>query len=122
MAQKFIINNNKLIYGNVRYHNDLLVNETTKLCIGGGFWDLDPKTNTMYFYGESQEFGKVTLEEFEAANKESLNEGMEWWVFSNKDFLHEAIEESKENNLDDSFIKKIESWNDGGCSTGLNED
>ena len=42
MAQKFIINNNLLVIGNVGYHFQLAQQHGTTR--GGGYWDVDKET------------------------------------------------------------------------------
>jgi hypothetical protein len=70
MAKKFIINDNKLIFGDVKLHCFLVPEgESRDNVIGGGFWHFDDNTNTIYFYGRSTAFGQVTKEEFENAIK-----------------------------------------------------
>lgn len=69
MAKKFIINYNRLILGDVKYHRDLLDGLTAADTIGGGYWYYDHKSDTYYFYGSSQEFGQVTLEDMNVAEK-----------------------------------------------------
>ena len=74
MAQKFIINNNELIMGDVIMHEDLLKNKKRNKTIGGGYWYIHEETNTMYFYGKSIDFGKVTEEQFNKAKKNILSD------------------------------------------------
>ena len=73
MASKWIVNNNQLIIGNVKYHEDLLSpqrkrNETD----GGGMWYLDRANKITYFWGVSQDFGGVSEETFQKAIDNSL--------------------------------------------------
>ena len=73
MAKKFVINNNELIIGDVKFHKELIKDKNIIKVIGGGYWDYDEDTNTMYFYGDSQEFGYVTKEEFNDSQKSGLD-------------------------------------------------
>jgi len=70
MAQKFVINDNILILGEVEFHEDLVKDRIKSNTIGGGYWIYHKDTNTYYFYGNSIEFGQVTKEEFNSAKKE----------------------------------------------------
>ncbi len=68
MAQKWIINRNELIVGNVFYHEELLGSKRTrKETIGGGLWWIDEEKKITYFYGASTDFGSVTEEQFQVA-------------------------------------------------------
>lgn len=71
MAQKFVINDNCLILGNVELHVDLVKNRDSSKTTGGGRWYYDKGKNTMYFWGKSMEFGQVTREEFDKAFKQA---------------------------------------------------
>ena len=97
MARKFIINNNDLILGNVEMHEDLLGGRKENKTIGGGFWNYDVDTNTMYFYGESMQFGSVTEEQLLAANKQLSVEKANI-VFSTKKYFGEVLIEQQEKN------------------------
>ena len=46
----------------VDLHVDLLPRQAK--CLGGGRFDIDKDTNTVYLYGSSSDFGSVTSEEF----------------------------------------------------------
>lgn len=58
MPKKFVINDGRLVMGEVRYHNELCSDngKTT-----GGCWQIIE--NKLYFYGFSLEFGGVTKED-----------------------------------------------------------
>ena len=65
--RKFVINDGDLILGDVDFHHQL--GADTALTTGGGEWHYDVETKTIYFYGESLKFGRVTKEQFNAASK-----------------------------------------------------
>ena len=90
--QKFIINNNNLIVGEVEFHEDLLHEANRYLTAGGGRWHIDEETNTIYFYGSSVDFGKVTKEQFENAYKRPNIEAMNI-IFSEKEYLCDVMDE-----------------------------
>jgi hypothetical protein len=70
MAKKWIINNNKLILGDVELHKDLISkNNDINKTLGGGYWYYNKDTNIIYFWGESFDFGQVTKKEFENSQK-----------------------------------------------------
>ena len=69
MAQKFVINNHRLIIGNVLSHTELVRNLIDYETIGGGMWYRDHSTNIVYFYGRSNTYGAVTEEEFNHSQK-----------------------------------------------------
>lgn len=70
MVQKFVINDNYLILGNVELHEDLVKDRDSSKTVGGGRWYYDRDKNTMYFWGKSIQFGQVTREEFDNAIKQ----------------------------------------------------
>lgn len=70
IAKKFVINDGDLIIGQVEMHLDLVKGMDYKKTVGGGRWYFDRPNNTMYFYGESLEFGQVTKEQFDKARKQ----------------------------------------------------
>jgi hypothetical protein len=88
MAKKFIINDCDLILGNVEFHEDLLHGRDRSKTIGGGYWHKTSKT--IYFYGSSFDLGKVTKEQFDAANKRPSIENMEI-IFSTEESLEKIL-------------------------------
>lgn len=65
MAQKWILNENQLVLGDVPYHFNLAQDhKTTK---GGGRWHFDKETNTLLLYGESSDFGRAKIENLKLA-------------------------------------------------------
>jgi len=85
---KFIINNNEIIVGFVEFHIDLARNH--ELTIGGGWWYLDRKNNILYLYGDSQEFGKVTIDDVISAKK-PVNMEAYPIAFSNSNLLYNVL-------------------------------
>lgn len=63
MARKFIIQDDFLKVGNVEMHFELKSKQSDKPVIGGGYWYVDKDRTTIYFYGKSIDFGKVTKED-----------------------------------------------------------
>ena len=80
MRGKYIIIKNKngddeVIMGNVEFHYELIGNNyTTKDVIGGGRFTYEPKLygEFLFFYGKSDDFGKVNKEQFKDVWKNSL--------------------------------------------------
>jgi hypothetical protein len=58
---KFIIEDGKLILGNVKYHNDFVTDKTK--VIGGGWFKLKEGENTYILSGDSHEFGRAKMED-----------------------------------------------------------
>lgn len=96
MANKFIINDGVLIFGNVECHWELLDGRDREKTTGGGMWSYDRKVNTIYFFGESLEFGQVTKEQFNAAFKPSSVQHVRI-VFGNEIELSELLKKLKIN-------------------------
>ena len=73
LEKKFVICDGVLIMGQVEFHHDLVnkKNIDENKVSGGGNWYYDNQNNTIYFYGESSEFGQVSKEEFEKCFKQS---------------------------------------------------
>ncbi len=101
ILKKFIINDGDLIMGQVEFHAQLVKDRDEHKTIGGGRWEVDHETNTIYFFGESTDFGKVTKEEFDAANKQPSLEKMNI-VFSDKIFFSDVMKEINEKNCNNS--------------------
>lgn len=59
---KFIVQDGELRMGRVVAHADL-VGDNSKSVKGGGLWDYDPESDTLYLYAKSFEFGTVTPED-----------------------------------------------------------
>ena len=55
MAQKWILENNILRFGNVGFHKKLAKNENDVL--GGGLFKVDHDTNSIELFGKSIDFG-----------------------------------------------------------------
>jgi hypothetical protein len=65
---KFIINDNTLIIGDVQYHNELL--KKHELTIGGGYFEIDLKMKIVLLYGYSSEFGSVSFDDIKKVIEE----------------------------------------------------
>lgn len=56
---KFIIEDDALIIGKVKFHKQLAFNEND--IKGGGMWEWDKEGKTFMLYGESHDFGSVKI-------------------------------------------------------------
>jgi hypothetical protein len=95
VAKKFVINDGDLILGQVELHEELVRGRDRSKTVGGGRWhvdDLDP--NTIYFYGSSIAFGKVTRQEFEESFKQPSLESMNV-IFTEHEYLSEYLKEQQ---------------------------
>jgi hypothetical protein len=93
MAKKFVINDSDLILGDVEVHEQLIRDRDKTKTVGGGRWHIDEEDpNTIYFYGSSIDFGKVTKEQFDAAFKQPSVEKMNI-IFSEKEYMSEVKKE-----------------------------
>lgn len=63
MAKKFIINNNRIILGDVNFHSELLTDNTQT--VGGGHWHYDHVKDRIYLFGLSTDFGHVTKQQIQ---------------------------------------------------------
>jgi len=95
VAKKFVINDGWLIIGQVEFHEDLIKGRDRSKTVGGGRWHYEKDINTIYFYGESTDFGSVTKEEFDAAFKQPSVE-QATIIFSDKMFLSDVLKEINE--------------------------
>lgn len=75
MYNKFIIEDDCLVFDVVKYHKQL-ANDITKVK-GGGWFKFDKENNHFTFFGKSEDFGKFKNEDIEKAFKENK-------VFSSK--------------------------------------
>ena len=62
---KFIVEDGKIIMGNVAYHKDLVSNE--KKVSGGGMFNINKKDELIRFFGSSYKYGWPDVEEVKAA-------------------------------------------------------
>jgi len=62
--RKYIVEEGNLKIGYVEYHYQLAKGKNVS---GGGMWDYDEDKNVIRFFGDSYEFGAVSLEEFKDA-------------------------------------------------------
>ncbi len=88
MKKKWVINDNVLVVGRVEHHYELCKNNSKT--IGGGWWEIVGED--MYFYKSSTEFGSVTKEQFEQADKFPYTEGYKLHL-SHALTLEQAIKE-----------------------------
>jgi len=96
-AKKFVINDGDLILGQVEFHEELVKDRDRSKTVGGGRWHFDKDNNTIYFYGDSTDFGSVTKEQFDAVFKQPSLSRVNI-VFSNKMFLSDVMKEINEKN------------------------
>lgn len=59
MAQKYIINNNTLILGNVEYHSELSKDHSKTQ--GGGYWHVDTQHKKVYLYSRSLDYNRPKI-------------------------------------------------------------
>ena len=59
---KFIVQNGELKMGRVVAHEELAGDNIDDVK-GGGLWDYDPESDTLYLYAKSFQFGTVTPED-----------------------------------------------------------
>jgi len=89
---KFIVNKNEIINGNMDYHCELANDHSTTE--GGGLFHVDEKNNKVYFYSKSFEFGPVKYERMvELVKNESYSMqfgGFEFY-FSNSESLGDVL-------------------------------
>lgn len=96
IAKKFVINDGWLILGQVELHEELVRGRDYGKTVGGGRWHVDEQDrNTIYFYGSSVDFGKVTREQFEESFKQPSLERMNV-IFSEKENLNDVLIENRE--------------------------
>ncbi len=92
MARKFVINDGDLIIGDVDYHWQLLKGRDKSKTVGGGRWFYDKEANTIYFYGESHDYGCVSKEAFDSSFKQPSVENANI-IFSHKDRFLAVLKE-----------------------------
>lgn len=106
MAKKWIINENRLVLGNVPFHFNLA--SSHKNTKGGGRYYYEKESNTLILFGESGDFGKAKLEDVKNSKKEGCfiyeNETKESElmlldevviVFSEEEFLSVALKRNE---------------------------
>lgn len=73
-ANKFILIDGELIFGNVEFHLELIPKSkaNTVRPSGGGRFFWNQKTDVVLIYGNSSDFGSVSKDDFIAAWKKSL--------------------------------------------------
>jgi len=101
MAKKFIINDNRIIIGQVEFHYQLATDHSKT--IGGGLWFYDHLSDTMYLYGASTDYGPVTFDQVRNAWSYSL-EG-KTIMFSHQFDLEKVLKESICINNQTAFAK-----------------
>lgn len=94
MANKYLIVNNELIFGDVAYHSDLLKNINPKPSdiLGGGSWNFND--GILCFFSASTDYGAVTKEQILTALKKSPTAFPNAEIYySRKVTLKEVLEE-----------------------------
>lgn len=88
--------------GIVQYHKELLGKKDTRESVkGGGRWHWEKETHRVYFYGKSHDFGRVSIETFQEALKNSFvpfDEGVQLF-FSHHEYLSQTLEDSSSHKL-----------------------
>lgn len=94
MDTKWVINDNKIMLGCVSFHR-YLSNDNSKTTAGGEYW-VDNASNTIYFFGKSEEFGQATRVQFEAAiMRRDIVRKFNVIIFSEKLLLSEVLAQQK---------------------------
>jgi len=98
MANKFVINENELVLGDVEFHIDLPGD--SKKVIGGGRFYVNEALygNTVFFYSSSCDFGKVTKEQFDSAlTNSSLSPAWDGYkiIFSTHESFGDVLKENQ---------------------------
>jgi len=92
MAKKFVINDGMLILGDVELHRELVKCRDRSKTVGGGKWFYDRDINTIYFYGESIDFGSITKQQLDEAIKQpSVEDAI--IIFSEKELFDDVLKE-----------------------------
>lgn len=98
MACKFVLVNGSLRFSaSVEFHQELV--KDNRECNGGGYWYWDKEKKTILLYSSSDQFGKCSLEQIEAAVEETYFSHV--WnehtvLFSDYESLAEALIKNKE--------------------------
>ena len=85
MARKFIIQDDYLRVGNVEMHFELESKQSDSPVIGGGYWYIDEDRTTIFLYGKSIDFGKVTIDDLRRVKTKGMSapslEKLQWKWF-----------------------------------------
>ena len=93
ILNKFIIENDKIILGNVDIHSELMQTDNKQSVKGGGFCLYDRKSNTFILFGGSSEFGKAKIQDIKPV------------IFNNKVYTNTGVLDDKLlNNYEYNFI------------------
>ena len=98
MARKFIIQDDCLRVGNVEMHFELENAKNKNPVIGGGYWHIDNERTTLYLYGKSIDFGKITMEDLQRVKSKRTSapsiQKLQWRWFDS-DSLSDVLERGK---------------------------
>ena len=95
MANKFIVQGNTLILGDVAVHIELEDDSIKDAVVGGGYWLIDKDRDILYLYGKSIWYGRVDFDLLKAVkllgnSKESVD--MLEWRWSYCDDIRDVLE------------------------------
>jgi len=86
LINKYIMQNNKLILGKVKYHKDL-VTDPVGVC-GGGMFRLNHLKKEVFLFGSSYKYGIARPEDVKKAIENSdIYQGKTQRAFSYKDYI-----------------------------------
>lgn len=103
-GNKFILYDLQLLCGEVEFHSELLLlveGDIDKSKIkGGGWYHVHKKTKSLYFYGESQSYGKCAELDFVTAigirqQNYPCKGKIKKIVFSTKEYLSDVLKENE---------------------------
>lgn len=105
MAKKFVINNNRLVTGDVGYHFELCNDNSTT--IGGGYWYKDEDAKRLYLYGTSTDYGSIEPDDLDKCDIPFIWREYDIWL-SSLDSIVEILELVEIDGEDSFYIKKKE--------------
>lgn len=95
MGQKYIINNNTLVMGQVEYHSQLLKDHSKT--VGGGYWYVDDENKKVYLYSKSLEFKQARYADvIKALRSGAFPQNLKGYSFyySHEDSLSRVLKDS----------------------------
>lgn len=103
MTKKFVINDNRLVIGNVGYHFELCNDNSTT--IGGGYWFKDEENKRLYLYGTSTDYGSIKPDDLDKCHIPFIWEKYDIWL-SSLDSIIEIFELADIDGEDSFYIIK----------------
>lgn len=105
MAKKFVINNNRLVIGNVECHFELSKDNSTT--IGGGYWHIDEDKKRLYLYSSSTDYGSIEPDDLDKCDIHFRWREYDIW-FSSFDSLKEVLTIADLDGEDSFYVIKKE--------------